>query len=286
MRRWVATSLMVAGLSLSLSGCTSSSTAAPITAAEAPVARAPHEEELPKMLVGLDIDPTQAKQILALRDRLKGQLVGVKDAAVEVALSLAAASKRCQGDTTWIGMAADQAVRAGENARDPILDGINELHAILTPAQRRALADRLLADEDDDGEDRRERSGKRTRDGVQSLGADLDLSFGQIAQIVVRALRLRDAYLDELEPWRERYEHAVEAFPDDDFDVRRQAVAQVPLVKITADTVREGFRLLITLLEPDQCRALGKTIDEALERAEQRQAEESEEAAAEAAEPK
>jgi hypothetical protein len=192
----------------------------------------------------------------------------VKGAAEGLADAMISNLKRCRNDSTSMNMRADRVVSTAELAREPILDAINELHATLTPTQRRRLVDHLLDEErsstrrerKDDGEDR-----------AQSVGVDFDLSWGQIGAILIRLRKLQSVYEDRAAPWIARYREALRAFAEPDFDIRRQAIAEIPIVRLAVDAVTDGFRVLVPLLEPDQCRAIGnhlaKELAEAKERA-------------------
>ena len=54
-------------------------------------------------------------------------------------------------------------------------------------------------------------------------------------------------------------------FARDDFDARKEPVAEAPIVAIAVAIVRDGVRTLVPLLEPKQCEALGRAIDESVE---------------------
>jgi hypothetical protein len=189
---------------------------------------------------------------------LEDDLEPAQTATADFARALARAARRCRQDSPFIAMEASHTITVGEQTRGKVLDAINRLHAVLTPAQRRTFARRLLGDEQDAEQSRDDRDASRTR----SIGGDLDLSVGQMLSILLRVRKLRDDFEDKAAPWRDRYVRAVRAFEKSDFDVRDHAIAEVPLVAIMTEFARDAFRVLIPLLKPEQCEALARIIEE------------------------
>src|SRR5262249_49649443 len=115
--------------------------------------------------------------------------------------------------------------------------------------------------EADDWAKRERKNASRTRD----LGPALDLSTWQLMQMLVKAGVLWNEFADRAEPWRSKYRAAIVDFAKDDYDVHAQPVASVPVVAFFVDFARTGLRLMVPLLEPKQCEALGKLIDDKLD---------------------
>jgi hypothetical protein len=80
--------------------------------------------------------------------------------------------------------------------------------------------------------------------------------------MLVKAGVLWNSYADRAEPWRVHYRAAITRFARDDFDAHGEPVASAPLVPLTLEFVQAGLRQLVPLLEPQQCEALGKLIEE------------------------
>lgn len=256
---------MVVALAVASTGCGASGTA-PATAANAAAADAQGADEqdesrLPRGLEELNLSASQRRKILALRDKLELRLAPMEDAGREYALAVAQAVERCDGNHIGLEDAASWAVTVGEQVRGAVLDAIDELHAILTPAQRKALSQRLR-----DAEERNQRE-RDDDEGVRKVGEAVDLSLGQMLQLVVRAQALRNVLEERLGPWRGKLESALIAFGEDDFSIRNHAIAEVPAVLIATRFARDALRTLLPVLEQQQCKVLGKHIKEAIEEA-------------------
>jgi Spy/CpxP family protein refolding chaperone len=244
------------------SGCATTATPAPAPPPAAPAATpapAAQESEVPPILRELDLTPAQEAEILRIRADLRRDLEPLGRAAGELGRSVAGAARLCKGDTPFVEMDAERAVRVGEEVRGSVLDAVQRLHRLLTPAQRKKLSLRLL--EGDEWAKRERRNESRTR----GLAPVLDLSISQTMQMLVKARILWSSFADRIEPWRIQYEGAVTRFARDDFDARQEPVGKAPAVLLTTEFVRTGLRLLIPILDRQQCEALGRVIDEKLD---------------------
>ncbi len=255
--RWTALVLAL----VAASGC---SAGTPPPEAPSPVvAEKKDRHRLPATLEALELDPSQRQQILALREQLRQRLWPMEDAATELALALARTARRCDGDVRALEDAGSWVVRTGEQMRGVVLDAIDELHRILRPTQRKALARQLL--------DAEERSKTEDRSGASTRSVDdvLDLSLGQMFAVLLRAQALRRANEQRLAPWRPRLKNAITAFADDDFAVRDHDIAEVPAVAMAVELLQEAAATLLPILEPEQCQALGDLIEQAVEKYQQ-----------------
>lgn len=247
-------------LSLTLCATACAATTTPVTA-EAPQPRWIETEEVGVRLPAwLGITDRQKPRVVQLAARVKRTAEPVGDATESLLRAMAAGARRCRNDTAMIQLRADAVVREGERARRPILDAIDELHALLTPAQRRTIVARLLDEERDTDRESRE---ERTETGLGGL--DLDLSWGQLASMLVRLRALQSEYEDRAEPWLDRYRSAVRAFAQPTFSAHDQALADVPVVELATSFLVDAYRQLIPLLEEEQCRKLGDLADERLD---------------------
>ena len=227
--------------------------------AEAPSAPSPAEAALPPSLRDLDLSPAQVDAVLRIYADLESTAEPFVGAANELGRSVAGAARQCKGDTPFIHMDAARVIREGEAMRGPVLDAIQRVHRLLTPAQRKRLSDRLV--EGDDWAKRERRNPSRTRD----LGPVLDLSTMQLMSMLVKAGVLWSNYADRAEPWRVHYRVGIIHFARDDFDARGEPAASAPLVPLTLEFLQAGVRQLAPLLEPKQCEALGHLIEEKLD---------------------
>ncbi|MFT3763965.1 MAG: Spy/CpxP family protein refolding chaperone [Minicystis sp.] len=245
-----------------VTGCAASSSPPPPSPSQPAAAPAPKESaasELPPVLRDLDLTPAQEAEILKIRADLQRDLEPLMRAAGDLGRSVAGAARQCKGDTPFVEADAARLVRMGEEVRGDVLDAVQRFHRLLTPAQRRKLSDRLL--EADDWAKRERRNESRSR----SLAPALDLSMMQTMAMLVKARVLWSTFADRAEPWRLHYETAIAHFARDDFDARHEAVAEVPIVALSTEFLRTGLRFLIPILEPQQCEALGRLIDEKLD---------------------
>jgi hypothetical protein len=192
---------------------------------------------------------------------MKSRLEPVGDAAGEYGLALAKVARQCDSDGRALEDAASWVVVVGEDLRGSVLDAIDRVHRILTPAQRSAVAKRILSRQQERD------SEQNTDEGARSIGGELDLSVGQLMSLLVRAQLLRSALEERLEPWKVKYKRALRAFPDADFAIRDHPIAQVPAAAIATRAVRDGVRMLLPILEPEQCVILADFIEEAVRKA-------------------
>lgn len=239
-----------------LVSCTAT-TALPPESADEPAA-SEAAGELPSSLASLELDDHQRAQAVEMLDELKRDVEPLRTATRDLALAFARSARRCKRDSPFIEMEASFAVTVGEQTRGSVLEAINRLHAILTPAQRKALVQRLLGEDDSRDEEKESRDDDRARD----IGSDLDLSIGQMMIMLVRVRAVQSAIDERIEPWREHYRDALIAFEGSVFDVREQAIAKAPIVEIATDLARDAFRVLIPVLEPPQCEVLATMIKE------------------------
>jgi Spy/CpxP family protein refolding chaperone len=244
---------------LTLSSC---APMAPPEVQAAPPAGEKEDERLPAALEELHLRPDQRREIEALKDDLERDLEPLLEASKHLGRAIAVALRECKGDSPFIDMEASTLVGVGEELRPRALDAIQRFHRILTPAQRRALSQRLLASD----AERAERRGERDRSSAESIGGKLDLSVGQMFSMLLRVQLLRSSFEDQLKPWRARYRKALKAFARDDFDIRRQAVAEVPFAELATTLVRDGLRMLVPVLDPPQCQEVARLLDEQLDK--------------------
>lgn len=222
-------------------------------------------EHGPELAPWLELSAGQRERILALVADLEREVKTIEPAALGLADGLASALRGCRKDSTMLEMRADGLVRSAEVVREPILNAVNELHAILTPAQRRRLVRHVI--------ERERTSSRETRredadDTTTSVGVELDLSWRQIASILIRARKIQSVYEDKAEPWLEHYRAAVRAFAEPRFDVYEQPIAKAPVMRFLADLVTDAYRVLVPLLEPEQCDALSDFLRDKLAEAE------------------
>jgi hypothetical protein len=210
---------------------------------------------LPAALEALEPSVQQRRRLVALKAELATHLEPLEEAGRDLTLAIAATARRCDGTTMALDDAASWAVLVSDQGSDAVLDAIDELHRILTPAQRQALVERLLAREEES------KSEESTDEGARSLGDALDLSFGQMLVVLARGQALKGELEERLKPWRKKLKRALRAFPADDFAIRDHEIARVPAVALATGFVRDAVRTLLPILEPAQCQALADFIE-------------------------
>ncbi|APR85953.1 Hypothetical protein A7982_11302 [Minicystis rosea] len=227
----------------------------------APVAAGPQRarDELPPALRELALTPEQEAEVRRIRADLVRASEPIVGAANDLGHSVAGAARQCKGESPFVDSDGARLVRMGEDVRGDVIDAVQRFHRLLTPAQRRKLSARLL--EGDDWARRERRNESRSRD----LAPALDLSVMQTMAMLVKARVLWSTFADRAEPWRVHYKTAVEHFARDDFEARKEPVAEVPVVALSVDFLKMGLRFLIPILEREQCEALGRLIDQKLD---------------------
>lgn len=244
-------------------GCTATPPPAPPPVSRAPSAlpsaapaAAQDEDDIPPVLRGLDPTPAQVEETWRIKEDLDRAAEPFAGAVAEMMRSAAGAVRKCQGDSPFIESDGARVVRMGEDLRGPVLDGVQRLHHLLTPAQRAKLSQRLM--ETDDWGKRERRNDARTR----ALGPALDLSMLQLATMLMKARMLWSSFADRAEPWQAHYHTAIVHFARADFDVHREPIAEAPIFAFGVDFVRTGLRFLVPILEPPQCEALAQLIED------------------------
>lgn len=232
-------------------------------------------EKGPELAPWLELSSEQRDRIVGLVENLEREVKPIEPAAIGLADGIAGALRGCRNSSTMLEMRADSLVRSAEAAREPILAAVNELHAILTPKQRRRLVRHVLERERTSSPDQRQEDADDT---TTSVGVELDLSWRQIASILVRARKIQSVYEDKAEPWLAHYRSAVAAFAEPGFDVHDHPIAKAPVMRMIADLVTDAYRVLVPLLEPEQCDALSDylraKLDEVEAKAEEKAAKE------------
>ena len=215
-----------------------------------------NEQQLPAALDMLELDAVQRPQVVALMAKSRTTIEPLVDAGREMLRSVAGAVRRCKGTSPFVEMDASSAIAEGDHLRGRLLDAINQLHAILTPAQRKALANHLL--------EAKARDPQRDEDRARSLGDELDLSVGQMVTALLAMRQLERQLKPELKRWRKRYRDALKAFARDDFNARKQAIAELPAIALATRTMRHALRMLVPMLKPQQCAAAARWLSNKL----------------------
>lgn len=231
----------------------------------------------------LGLTAEQEPEVAALLERAKRAGEPLLFAGEGVARALASSARRCDvNDVTFLELRLEGLVAAGQNTWKVVIDAVNELHALLTPEQRRAVSAYLLERNERNRSQRRSPDRGSIGDAQQKMGLDLDLTFAQITKLLLRLNSLRGTYEDKTEPWLGHYRAAVAAFAQDDFDLREQPVAKAPIFEIARDLTLQAYTQVITIFDDAQCEAIGTFIQRKLdERAREQEEDAAEQRASE-----
>jgi len=222
----------------------------------------------------LGLTEAQEPQAVALLDRAKRAAGPLVFAGEGVVRAIASSARRCEADDlTFLEVRFEAVTAAGVQSRREVIAVINDLHALLTPEQRKAVTDYLLDRNERNREQRSAADRGSVTEAQQKMGIDLDLTFGQITKLLFRINRLRGAYEDATDPWIAHYRAAVQDFARADFDLSTLPVAKAPIFRIARDLVLEAYTQLITVFDEGQCEAIGTYLHRKLD---ERDAEERE----------
>jgi Spy/CpxP family protein refolding chaperone len=93
----------------------------------------------------LGADDAKRPQIEKIKDDLKAQMAPARDAEKDVLTTIAAGVAAGNVDKAKVDAAIAKETAASEAAHGASVDALNKLHAILSPAERSALADKVQA---------------------------------------------------------------------------------------------------------------------------------------------
>lgn len=147
---------------------------------------------------------------------------------------------------------AKRTVEAFDRGYPILLSVTNQIHSILTPAQREALMDLLVEDEDEEeptAEEKREARQER-------LAQVLDLSAGQKTRLYPAMAVLAVKHWGLISHYRGGIKEAREAFVKDEFDARELALGRDPRVWELAEAFFEALETALGVLNEDQRQTL------------------------------
>jgi Spy/CpxP family protein refolding chaperone len=241
--------LTLAGLSL---GCATlpNDAASPVsveaTDAVSKTGAARASKELPEYLMRLGVTVEQRAQLDAIRDRLlaKLQMADAQRLNFEDAVIDAIAS--CDPAFARLHIEGRRMVRAGNDAKPAVLAAINELHAMLTPDQRRKLVEPIISRNV-------ERRGNDGTDGFREVGAELDLSISQILRILKRYRTQMSMTSSDRDELRDMFDEGAKSFLSADFDAHQQGLGKEPIVEHVVRLVLDLGTVVLPVLEKRQC---------------------------------
>lgn len=204
------------------------------------------EEGLPAYLARLGITEAQRTELDAIGDRLVERVRPADRQRLAFQSAIVGAIEACDSDYARLRIEGRRMIEAGSDAKPVVLDAINELHALLTPEQRRLLVEPML----ERSEQRRERSDD---EGFAALGKKLDLGIGQVLRMAKRARNRMTLSRSDRDELRDLLDDAGEQFMEPDFDAHRTELAQQPLVEHTVQFIYDLAAVVLPVLEDEQC---------------------------------
>ena len=210
------------------------------------------------VLDALELDAEQRTRVVALRDRLKQELAATEAPRQAFIDALLAELRAGKVDRARMAAPTAALVQAIESARPAILDGLDELHAILRPDQRRALIDGIAA--------RREEQQGDAEEQMKRMNEQLDLGFSQKLRI---GAALRDRLSDRKEEGKqlkEDREAAAAAFREERFDARHLAVVEHLDLARWFDSFLIFAEVVVSELEPVQHATLAAILEQRMRR--------------------
>ncbi|MBI4701522.1 MAG: Spy/CpxP family protein refolding chaperone [Deltaproteobacteria bacterium] len=247
---------------LAYAGCGAGASPAQAPGAGGEPEGVPPDEAAVRAVDDLTVSAEQRAKLRTLRERLAAELApaaGVRPKLVQAYLDGIAAGRL---DPARIDPLERDFVAATDRARPAVLAALNELHAILTPAQRAALVDAIA----EHGEQARAQGRERVRRLAEALG----LSASQKRQIFWAARERLGEKRERMEELHEGLRAAGAAFKTEAFDATKLAVASAPLVQEWLGGIRVTLELLLPVLDREQRSKLVQVIRRKMEARPQR----------------
>lgn len=209
-----------------------------------------HADPSAEQLEALDTIASEARGDCESRRALHARL---KSSAVAVLRSGSASSEGFE-------QAVDEAVRAVEERVQRSMDALEEIHGVLEPEQRKAVAEALRAHiAEKFGRDRRD--DPRQREGVRRFASYLMLSSLQLDKLALVKKELLGER-QELHPSREELLELVDAFEGEDFRAALLAFREKKSQLLRERVARAGERTdaVLSIFTPPQRELLADLI--------------------------
>lgn len=231
-----------------------------------PEARAPTVEPVPQkveksprphVLGKMDFEPAQETAIAEMLERLYRAFEDYDRTRIVLLDEAIRQIKAGKLEREMLEPLARQAVDDFDKAYPALLEAMNELHAILTPSQRKEFLELL---EGPNKKDMTEEERQAERE--ESLGRLLDLTAAQKGRIypALAVIGLKNWGL--LSHLRSGIREGKEAFLEDSFDATRLSLAEDPRLWDIAVAFYEALELAVEELEPAQRKTLARLLDE------------------------
>ncbi len=209
----------------------------------------PPDETAVAALEGLSLSAEQRQQIGTLLKGLRGELRAADKARHEFVAAIAQAIVAGKLDRRLVEPIMDRLAKAVERAKPAIIRAVNQLHALLQPAQRMALIDAIA-----------ERREQRQGEAKKALVEALDLTFGQKRALYRGAKDKLSDQKDQFDDLREQLSAAADAFQQDDFDARKLTVIKKLRTEPWLEASLTFVQIAIPELTPAQRRTLAAII--------------------------
>ncbi len=261
-------SALVLALALSAAGLSCQAGAPPPTphTADEAAAKATEAERdpdaLPKVLDRLDLTDEQKTAVRELFADLRKDLTRARTQRDAFRAAMVGTARSCNANDSRLHLEAGRMVEVGNESRPVVLDSINAFHAILTPTQRDKLVDPLLSGETSIGED----TADGREEGLGKLAEKLDLGFTQKLELIKRALDRLSISTETTGVLRAQALTAAAAFKKADFDIRKHAIAEAPVLKLYTRFVLDIAQVVIPVLSREQCDTAAGLLQEVFDK--------------------
>jgi len=209
-------------------------------------------------LDALALDAEQRTAVVALRNELQAELASTKDVREQFVDAMLDELRAGRMDPDRLAPKTQALLAALEKAEPVVLDGLDELHRILSKEQRKALIEGIA-------ERRDERQGD-AEEQMDRMSEQLDLGFSQKIAIGKGLKERLGDKKEEAEQLQEDAEAAAEAFLRDDFDAHGLAFVEHLDLKSWLDTVIIFAQVVVEALEPSQQATLAAIMEKRLRR--------------------
>jgi hypothetical protein len=210
------------------------------------------------VLDALSLDAEQRTKIVALREKLRAELASTKEVREQFVDAMLAELRAGRMDPDRLAPKTKALLAALEKGEPVVLDGLNELHGILSKEQRKALLDGIA--------ERREKQQGDAKEQMERMSEQLDLGFGQKIAIGKSLKERLGDKKEEAEQLEDDAKAAAEAFVRDDFDAHRLAFVQHLDLASWLDSVIVFAQVVVEELEPSQHATLAAIMEKRLRR--------------------
>jgi Spy/CpxP family protein refolding chaperone len=200
----------------------------------------------------LEPDDTKKAELLKIQNDLKAELAPARDADKELLLTIATGVASGNLDTLKVDAGVEKVAAASQAAQQASLATLNKLHAVLSPEERQALADKVQAH----WEVWRDVNGEQQQPGRLTILAErLSLTPEQLTKITaaLRTAMATPPAAFDTKPGEAHIQAFCAAFPAETFDAKTLAAnANGHMSGQGARRMALFYKTITPLLTPEQ----------------------------------